>query len=91
LLSLQNDSEKGEEIMKNIADNVHIGELIAVSSVFKLNTFQMITLMEDGIVEVFDNKEAFFDKYGYKETYDGLNWCELNNGRIFTKAIGTTE
>lgn len=75
--------------MKNVADNVHIGELIAVSSVFKLNTFQMINLMEDGIVEVFDNKEAFFDKYGNKETYEGLDWCELNNGRIFTMAIGT--
>ncbi|MCM3092633.1 MULTISPECIES: hypothetical protein [unclassified Cytobacillus] len=73
--------------MKNVAENVHIGELIAVSSVFKLNTFQMINLMEDGLVEVFDSKEDFFDKYGNKETYDGLDWCELNNGRIFTMDI----
>ena len=70
--------------MKNVANNVHIGELIAVSSVFKLNTFRMTTLLENGLMEVFDNKEAFFNKYGNKETYDELDWCELNNGRIFT-------
>ncbi|PAE23837.1 MULTISPECIES: hypothetical protein [Bacillaceae] len=70
--------------MKNVANNVHIGELIAVSSVFNLNTFRMTTLLENGLMEVFDNKEAFFNKYGKKETYEGLDWCELNNGRIFT-------
>ncbi|MEK3854106.1 hypothetical protein [Cytobacillus sp. FSL H8-0458] len=70
--------------MENVANNVHIGELIAVSSIFKLNTFQMITLLENGLMEVFDNKEAFFNKYGNKETYDDLDWCELNNGRVFT-------
>ncbi|MBS4215117.1 MULTISPECIES: hypothetical protein [Neobacillus] len=72
--------------MENIADNVHIGELIAVSKVFLLNPYQMVTLLENGEMEVFENKEAFFEKYGNKETYDELSdWCELNNGKIFTK------
>ena len=72
--------------MKNIADTIHIGELIAVSKVFELNTFQMVTFIENGLVEVFDNKEAFIKKYGDKETYDELeDWCELNNGKTFTK------
>ncbi|WP_423798066.1 hypothetical protein [Neobacillus sp. SAB-20_R2A] len=72
--------------MENVADNIHIGELIAVSQVFKLNPYQMITLLENGDMEAFENKEAFFQKYGNKETYDELSdWCELNNGKIFTK------
>ncbi len=72
--------------MKNIANIVHIGELIAVSKVFHLNPFQMVTLIEEGLMEVFETKEAFFAKYGEKETYDELDdWCELNDGKIFTK------
>lgn len=45
--------------MKNIADMVHIGELIAVSQVFQLNPFQMVTSIEKGLVEVFETKEDF--------------------------------
>ncbi|MBM7660228.1 hypothetical protein JOC85_000995 [Bacillus mesophilus] len=72
--------------MKNVADVVHIGELIAVSTVFKLNPFQMTMLLENGEMEVFQNKETFHEKYGKMETYDELDdWCELNNGKIFTK------
>ncbi|TKC14782.1 hypothetical protein [Robertmurraya kyonggiensis] len=72
--------------MENIADIVHIGELIAVSKVFHLNPFQMITSIEEGSVEVFQTKESFFAKYGSKESYDELeDWCELNNGKVFTK------
>lgn len=72
--------------MENIANIVHIGELIAVSKVFQLNPFRMITLIEKGLMEVFETKEAFLTKYGIKETYEELeNWCELNNGKIFTK------
>jgi hypothetical protein len=77
---------KGDEVMENIANIVHIGELIAVSKVFELNPFRMVTLIEKGIMEVFETKEAFLAKYGIKETYEELeNWCELNNGKIFTK------
>lgn len=72
--------------MENIANVVHIGELIAVSKIFQLNPLQMITLLEKDLMEVFDNKNAFFEKYGNKETYDELeDWCELNSGKIFTK------
>ncbi|MCD8510564.1 MAG: hypothetical protein LRY73_12300 [Bacillus sp. (in: Bacteria)] len=71
--------------MDNIADKVHIGELIAISKVFQLNTFEMVTKLENGSMEVFDRKEDFYEKYGEKETYDELlDWCELNNGKIFT-------
>ncbi|WNS76448.1 hypothetical protein RRV45_05410 [Bacillus sp. DTU_2020_1000418_1_SI_GHA_SEK_038] len=70
--------------MKNFSELIHIGELIAVSKVFQLNTFQMITLLENGLMEVFDNKEAFLEKYGKEEAYGELDWCELNNGKIFT-------
>jgi hypothetical protein len=77
---------KGDEIMDNIANVIHIGELIAVSKVFQLNPYRMITLLEDGLMEVFENKEDFFEKYGKKETYEELeDWCELNNGKIITK------
>ncbi len=77
---------KGDGVMENVANTVHIGELIAVSKVFQLNPFEMITLLEKDLLEVFENKEAFFEKYGNKETYDELeDWCELNNGKIFTK------
>jgi len=71
--------------MKNIAEHIHIGELIAVANVFELNTYQMITMIENGSIDVFDTKEAFFEKYGRNETYGELDWCELNNGRIFAK------
>ncbi|RTR26748.1 hypothetical protein EKG37_20805 [Robertmurraya yapensis] len=72
--------------MENIADIVHIGELIAVSKVFHLNPFQMVTSIEKGLVEVFETKEAFLAKYGSKEIYEELeDWCELNNGKVFTK------
>lgn len=72
--------------MENIANIVDIGELIAVSTVFELNPFRMVTLIENGLMEVFETKEAFLGKYGIKETYEELeNWCELNNGKIFTK------
>lgn len=72
--------------MENISNIVHIGELIAVSKVFQLNPFRMTILIEEGLMEVFETKKAFLAKYGIKETYDELeNWCELNNGKIFTK------
>jgi hypothetical protein len=72
--------------MENIANMVDIGELIAVSTVFEVNPFRMVTLIEKGLMEVFETKEAFLEKYGIKETYEELeNWCELNNGKIFTK------
>lgn len=48
---------KGDEIMENIANIVHIGELIAVSKVFKLNPFRMVTLIENGLMEVFETNE----------------------------------
>ena len=72
--------------MKNIADIIHIGELIAVSSVFQLNPYRMVALLEKGQMEVFETKEAFVNNYGQKETYDELeDWCELNNGKVITK------
>ncbi|MCM3601036.1 hypothetical protein M3175_09860 [Robertmurraya korlensis] len=78
--------------MENIANIVHIGELIAVSKVFELNPFRMVTLIEKGIMEVFETKDDFIAKYGNKETYDELdNWCELNNGKIFTKPKAGSE
>ena len=71
--------------MKNVADMVHIGELIAISKVFQLNPYQMVTAIEDGVMEVFKSKEAFVEKYGQKDIYDEFeDWCELNNGKIFT-------
>jgi hypothetical protein len=79
-------TEKGDEVMENIANIVHIGELIAFSKIFELNPFRMITLIENGLMEVFETKEAFLAKYGSKETYEELkDWCELKNGKIFTK------
>lgn len=69
--------------MKDFSNIVHIGELIAVSNVFKLNTYQMVTLLEKGLMEIFENKEAFFERYGKKDTYGDLDWCELNNGKVF--------
>jgi hypothetical protein len=72
--------------MENIANIVHIGELIAVSKIFELNPFRMVTLIEKGSMEVFETKEAFLAKYGSKDTYEELeDWCELNNGKVFTK------
>lgn len=72
--------------MKDIANSVHIGELIAVSQVFHLNPFQMTTMLEEDLMEVFETKEDFIKKYGKKDQYDELeDWCELSNGKIFTK------
>lgn len=62
--------------MKDIANVVHIGELIAVSNVFQLNTFQMVTLIENGSIEVFENKEFFLKKYGKMDSYDELDCRE---------------
>lgn len=78
--------------MKNTANIVHMGELIAVSKVFQLNPFQMTTLIEKGLMEVFETKQAFLEKYGDREIYDELeDWCELNNGKIFTKPNATEQ
>ncbi|GAE27955.1 hypothetical protein JCM9140_4124 [Halalkalibacter wakoensis JCM 9140] len=71
--------------MRDITNNIQIGELIAISNVFKLNTYRILTLLEKGAMEMFENKEAFHEKYGVKDTYPELEWCELNNGKIFTK------
>ncbi|RSK26819.1 hypothetical protein EJF36_08060 [Bacillus sp. HMF5848] len=71
--------------MENISNKVHIGELIAVSNFFKLNTYRMITLLENGVMEIFEKKEDFFNHYREEERNDELDWCELNNGKIFTK------
>ncbi|MDZ5472946.1 hypothetical protein SM124_14605 [Bacillus sp. 31A1R] len=72
--------------MKNIANSVHIGELIAVSKVFHLNPLQMINLLENDVMEVFETKEDFLEKYGERDVYSELeDWCELNNGKVFTK------
>ncbi|MFC4321431.1 hypothetical protein ACFSYB_07455 [Litchfieldia salsa] len=72
--------------MKDVANAIHIGELIAVSRVFQLNPYKMITLIENGLMEVFESKEGFLNKYGKKETYEELeDWCELNNGKVITK------
>ncbi|MED3623200.1 hypothetical protein [Neobacillus thermocopriae] len=70
--------------MTDFSKDIHIGELIAVSKVFQINTYRMLTLLENGSIEVFKNKEAFMKKYGDKESYGDLEWCELNNGKIFT-------
>ncbi len=78
--------------MENISNIVHIGELIAVSKVFEQNPYRMITLIENGLMEVFVTKDEFLAKYGTKETYDELeNWCELNNGKVFTKPKAGSE
>ena len=83
---------KGDEVVENVANIVHIGELIAVSKIFELNPFQMVTLIEKGSMEVFETKEAFLEKYGSKENYEELeDWCELNNGKIFTKPKEVSE
>ncbi|UCZ54264.1 hypothetical protein LGQ02_05740 [Bacillus shivajii] len=72
--------------MKNYANIVDLGEIIVVSKVFQLNTYQTVTLLENDLIEVFENKEAFIKKYGNKEVYDELDdWCELSTGKIFTK------
>ncbi|MDQ0257745.1 ABC-type protease/lipase transport system fused ATPase/permease subunit [Evansella vedderi] len=72
--------------MKKPADYADLGEIIVVSKLFQLNTYQMVTLLENGVMEVFENKEAFLKKYGKKEVYDELDdWCELSTGKVFTK------
>lgn len=72
--------------MKNIANYVDLGEVIVVSRLFQLNTYQMVSLLENGLMEVFENKDAFLKKYGNREIYDELDdWCELSTGKVFTK------
>lgn len=72
--------------MENYANYVDLGEVIAVSRVFELNTFQMVKMLENDEIEVYQSKEAFLDKYGDKDTYKEFDdWCELNNGKIFAK------
>ncbi|MBU9711474.1 hypothetical protein [Evansella tamaricis] len=72
--------------MENIARKVDLGEIIVVSRLFKLNTYQMVTLLENGSMEVFDHKEDFLKKYGKKDVYvEFEDWCELNTGKVFTK------
>ncbi|MDG5789907.1 hypothetical protein QA612_20840 [Evansella sp. AB-P1] len=72
--------------MKNLPSFVHIGELIAISKYFKLNTYQMVNFLENGVMEVFQCKEDFLKKYGKKESFNDLDWVELNNGKIFLKS-----
>ena len=36
-------------------------------------------------MEVFEDKETFLDKYGDREDFEDLDWCELNNGKVFVK------
>ncbi len=71
--------------MENFSDKVHIGELIAVSQVFELNPYRMLIMLEQGSMEVFEDKETFLDKYGDREDFEDLDWCELNNGKVFVK------
>lgn len=71
--------------MENFSDKVHIGELIAVSQVFELNPYRMVLMLEQGSIEVFEDKETFLDKYGDREDFEELDWCELNNGKVFVK------
>ncbi|MBU9723301.1 MULTISPECIES: hypothetical protein [Bacillaceae] len=72
--------------MKKPAEFADLGEVIVVSEVFQLNTFQTVSYLEKGIMEVFKDREAFFEKYGDKDDYEELeDWCELSTGKIFTK------
>jgi len=71
--------------VENFSDKVHIGELIAVSQVFELNPYRMLIMLEQGSMEVFEDKETFLDKYGDREDFEDLDWCELNNGKVFVK------
>ncbi|MFA9560167.1 hypothetical protein ACERII_22890 [Evansella sp. AB-rgal1] len=72
--------------MENYANYVDLGEVIAVSRVFELNTFQMVKMLESDEIEVYESKEAFMEKYGDKERYEEFDdWCELNNGKVFAK------
>lgn len=75
-------------MVEKISDKVHIGELIAVSQVFKLNPYRMISMLENGLMEVFEDKQTFLKKYGNKEKFEELDWCELNNGKIFLNKRG---
>ncbi|MDT8860837.1 hypothetical protein N0O92_11405 [Alkalihalobacillus sp. MEB130] len=71
--------------MNDTTHNLQIGELIAISKFFEINSYRMLTLLDKGVMEVFKDKEAFYEKHGVKETYPEFEWCELNNGKIFTK------
>ncbi|ADU29286.1 hypothetical protein [Evansella cellulosilytica] len=72
--------------MKNIASKVDLGEVIVVSKVFQLNTFQTVKLLESGLMEIYENKEDFIKKYGEKDEYEELDdWCELSTGKVFAK------
>lgn len=69
--------------MEDFSDKIHIGELIAVSGAFQMNTFRMLKLLENGLIEVFESKDDFLEKYGSEQRVDELDWCELNNGKVF--------
>lgn len=69
--------------MEDFSDKIHIGELIAVSGVFQMNSFRMLKLLENGLIEVFESKDTFLEKYGNAQNFDELDWCELNNGKVF--------
>ncbi|MDG5789788.1 hypothetical protein QA612_20220 [Evansella sp. AB-P1] len=72
--------------MTNIANTVDLGEIIVVSMVFKLNTYQVFKLLENCVMEVFENKKDFLKKYVEKEVYDELDdWCELSTGKSLRK------
>lgn len=45
----------------------------------------MVNLIENGHMEVFENKEDFIDKYGEIDAYEEIDWCESNKGKILTK------
>ncbi|MDE5414315.1 hypothetical protein [Alkalihalobacterium chitinilyticum] len=78
--------------MNNFSNKIDIGELIAVSDFFGLNTYRMLTFLDDGVMEVFETKEAFTEKYGNdEEAAEKIEWVELNNGKIFTKPKGELE
>ncbi|MDM5155226.1 hypothetical protein QUF88_15850 [Bacillus sp. DX1.1] len=68
----------------NFSDKLIIGELIAVSRIFELNAYDMLVKLENGSMELFETKKEFLEKYSEFEI-ENLNWCELNNGKVFTK------
>ncbi|MFV8829784.1 hypothetical protein [Alkalihalobacterium sp. APHAB7] len=78
--------------MNNFSNKIDIGELIAVSDFFGLNTFRMLNFLDDGVMEVYETKEAFTKIYGNdEEAAEKIEWVELNNGKIFTKPKGEME
>ncbi|MDM5188931.1 hypothetical protein QUF99_16885 [Bacillus sp. DX4.1] len=68
----------------NFSDKLIIGELIAISRIFELNAYDMLVKLENGSMELFETKKEFLEKYSEFEI-ENLNWCELNNGKVFTK------